>query len=34
MVPSFHCEIATDEFLPSLVYKIFDEPAFSAMRRP
>src|SRR5258708_1243421 len=34
MVPSFQRETATEEFLPSAVYRISDEPELTPMRRP
>src|ERR1700730_15487478 len=34
MAPLFQREIATDEFLPSALYSVFDEPALTPMRRP
>src|ERR1700733_12016661 len=34
MAPLFQREIATDEFLPSAVYSVFDTLALTPMRRP
>src|ERR1700674_1793666 len=34
MAPLFQREIATDEFLPSALYRVFDTLALTPMRRP